>query len=67
MELEKKGEHVTDLTFFPMISSNQEEGYQSYFEEEEEDSEVQLPEPTSVTPSKYEQSDPTRLKTIAQL
>ena len=64
---ERKGKHVTDLTFFPIISSNQEEGYQNYFEEEEEDSEVQLLEPTSVTPSESEQSEPTRVKTIAQL
>ena len=35
--------------------------------EEEEESEVQLPKPTSVTPSESEQSEPTRLKTIAQL
>ena len=49
-----------------MMSSNQEEGYQSYSEEEEEDSEVQLREPTSVTPSKFEKSEPTRVKTIAQ-
>ena len=68
---ERKGEHVPDLTFFPMMSSNQEEGYQSYSEEEEEeeeeDSEVQLAEPTSITPSESEQSEPTRVKTIAQL
>ena len=50
-----------------MISSNQEERYQSYSEEEEEDSEVQLHEPTSVAPSESEQSEPTRLKTVAQL
>ena len=50
-----------------MISSNQEERYQRYSEEEEEDSEVQLHEPTSVAPSEFEQSEPTRLKTIAQL
>ena len=49
-----------------MISSNQEEGYQIYSEEEEEDSEVQIPQPTSVTPLESEQSEPTRLKTIAQ-
>ena len=49
-----------------MISSNQEEGYQSY-SEEEEDSKVQLHEPTSVTPSESEQSEPTRVKIIAQL
>ena len=61
MEWERKGEHVPNLTFFPMMSSNQEEGYQSYSEEEEDDSEVQLPEPTSVTPSESEQSKPTRL------
>ena len=64
---ERKGEHVPDLTFFPMISSNQEEGYQSYSEEEEEDNEVQLPKPTSVTPSESKQSEPVRLKSIAQL
>ena len=64
---ERKGEYVPDLTFFPMMSSNQEYGYQSYSEEEEEDTEVQLLEPTSVTPSEYEQSEPTKIKTIAQL
>ena len=48
-----------------MISSNKEEGYQSYFEEEEEDGEVQIPKPTSVTPSESEQSEPTRVKTIS--
>ena len=50
-----------------MISSNQEEGYESYSEEEEEDNVVQLLEPTSVTPSKFEQSEPASLKSIAQL
>ena len=50
-----------------MISSNQEEGYQSYSVEEEEGSDIQLPEPTSVTPSESKQSEPTRIKTIAQL
>ena len=64
---EKKGERVLDLTFFPMISSNQEEGYQSYSKEEEKDSEVQLPKPTCVTPSEYEQSEPIMVKTITQL
>ena len=65
---ERKGEHVLDLTFFPMISSNQEGGYQSYSEEEEEeDSEVELHEPTSITPSESEQSEPIRVTTIAQL
>ena len=64
---QRKGEHVPDLTFFPMISLHQEEGYQSYSEEEEEDNEVQLPEPTSVTPSESEQSEPTRVKIIAKL
>ena len=48
-----------------MISSNQEEGYQSY--SEDEDSKLQLLEPTSVTPSESEQSEPPRVKTIAQL
>ena len=50
-----------------MISSNQEEVKQNYSKEEEEDIEVQLPKPTSVTPFEFEQNEPTRVKTIAQL